>query len=372
MAIDAHESPTQAVEMSPQVLAVKDIGRGEKFQTIMEGVFKIRALMNINMQMQPLQVPHNRPIRPEHSPAGQDLFDDDEQSEEEPLPEKVFTCAICLESSEDFDADWYECDTCTAQCCTTCLTKYLQVKTGESKPLCCPDPSCDGQIPEDVAGQLVGAERLDKHKKHIRMKEDPDLRECPHCGVLNSGSADDPDMVCSSCSGAFCFLHDVQHAGKACSKRAKAGCGLRSSMYISMHSTKCPGCKTPIQRSDGCPHMTCTLCKTEFCYFCGKATPPGMVGSDHRRAWRFQCNSAMMWKRRAKDVGIGAGVAVAAPVAAGLVVAAAGLAIGASPVLVPAVLIRKRRKRRAREKAREEVNAAWRAAAEQRRRRRLS
>lgn len=34
-------------------------------------------------------------------------------------------------------------------------------------------------------------------------------------------------------------------------------------------SRKCPGCLVSINKVIGCDHITCTFCKTEFCYFCG-------------------------------------------------------------------------------------------------------
>lgn len=31
----------------------------------------------------------------------------------------------------------------------------------------------------------------------------------------------------------------------------------------------CPSCTTRIHRIEGCPHMKCRICKTDFCYDCG-------------------------------------------------------------------------------------------------------
>lgn len=41
--------------------------------------------------------------------------------------------------------------------------------------------------------------------------------------------------------------------------------------FIETISKKCPQCKTPIERTMGCNHMTCPICHYEFCYVCGEA-----------------------------------------------------------------------------------------------------
>ena len=44
-----------------------------------------------------------------------------------------------------------------------------------------------------------------------------------------------------------------------------------SILFIDETSKKCPGtCSSNIFKSDGCNHITCNRCRTEFCYTCGK------------------------------------------------------------------------------------------------------
>ncbi|KLU91100.1 hypothetical protein MAPG_09623 [Magnaporthiopsis poae ATCC 64411] len=38
---------------------------------------------------------------------------------------------------------------------------------------------------------------------------------------------------------------------------------------VSQTTKRCPGCRWPIEKNDGCSHMTCTMCSYEFCYSCG-------------------------------------------------------------------------------------------------------
>jgi hypothetical protein len=45
----------------------------------------------------------------------------------------------------------------------------------------------------------------------------------------------------------------------------------------------CPGCKVPIERSEGCNHLTCTRCHTHICWVCMKTFPKGQGVYDHMR-----------------------------------------------------------------------------------------
>ena len=39
--------------------------------------------------------------------------------------------------------------------------------------------------------------------------------------------------------------------------------------WIKKNTTRCPPpCNIPIEKNDGCDHMTCTQCKAEWCWLC--------------------------------------------------------------------------------------------------------
>ncbi|KAK3939289.1 hypothetical protein QBC46DRAFT_263708 [Diplogelasinospora grovesii] len=48
----------------------------------------------------------------------------------------------------------------------------------------------------------------------------------------------------------------------------------QSQLLVARTTKPCPGCGWAIEKNDGCSHMTCPLCKHEFCYLCL---------ADHRR-----------------------------------------------------------------------------------------
>lgn len=39
--------------------------------------------------------------------------------------------------------------------------------------------------------------------------------------------------------------------------------------YIRQHTSPCPTCSSPVQKTMGCNHMKCYQCNTHFCYLCG-------------------------------------------------------------------------------------------------------
>jgi ariadne-1 len=59
-----------------------------------------------------------------------------------------------------------------------------------------------------------------------------------------------------------------------------------SEIWVNLNTKPCPKCKVSIQKNQGCMHMTCSLCKHEFCWLCmgDHANHKAVTG-------RFLCNS---------------------------------------------------------------------------------
>ncbi|CAK1361270.1 E3 ubiquitin-protein ligase itt1 [Cercospora beticola] len=94
--------------------------------------------------------------------------------------------------------------------------------------------------------------------------------------VNTTNSQPDPTdrlSVCEKCQFAFCkvcymgwhgpFARCYPRDPNELSAEEKA-----SYDYIRLHTTPCPYCTAPVQKTMGCNHMSCFQCRTHFCYLC--------------------------------------------------------------------------------------------------------
>lgn len=98
----------------------------------------------------------------------------------------------------------------------------------------------------------------------------------PADGKTSSTTSADRLCICSnpSCTLAFCrvcysgwhgeFARCWPRNASELTEEEKA-----SYDYIRMHTSPCPECSTPVQKTMGCNHMICFQCQTHFCYLCG-------------------------------------------------------------------------------------------------------
>jgi len=112
----------------------------------------------------------------------------------------------------------------------------------------------------------------------------------PDCtGIMEASSMNAKKMTCPDCSNSICFRCRENWHGyftsceDALEEQFNFGTGVDRIIF-------CPTCRTKIQRTEGCNHMTCAFCRYEFCYFCGA---DASSGSSH---WApgMGCGATMM------------------------------------------------------------------------------
>jgi hypothetical protein len=121
-----------------------------------------------------------------------------------------------------------------------------------------------------VAGLVFGARlrkvtTIQKGRTNNRVS-----RTC--INLVCNGFLDD-NFKCAKCGVVFCKDCEEQKSDDhVCKSENVESLTLLNSM------TKCPGCKTHIEKSDGCMAMTCAVCKTNFWYNTGEKGAHGNHG----------------------------------------------------------------------------------------------
>lgn len=240
----------------------------------------------------------------------------------------IMECMICL-----FNADGVErIRCCNPQCmsyvCENCMYSYIDICVRENQSLKCPSPSCTGEYDyASVHGFVLDKQLLvfflnyitfrAKYIEHVDLQEkkteliqtireermkffnelpvaiakvarigfgprikkiqkqqfatiDQYTRPCMNLfcrGYLNK------DNVCSKCHSQLCVqCEEKMEKDHVCREEDIESVKMKNSFV------RCPKCKTPVERSSGCPSMTCTICNENFVYTTGQS---GGSGNSH-------------------------------------------------------------------------------------------
>lgn len=199
---------------------------------------------------------------------------------------------------------------CSHWFCNECWKAYLSAELQQGKvTVKCPAYDCDTPVDDVTFMGLVP----DKFLKFLTMRQEKtvevnsELKWCPgdKCNlVVKATSLRDtketkvevePVPISCQCGHRWCFAcQEEPHWPASCKEaaffrsqtetyekliRTKAG-GITS-----VNVKKCPHCHYPIEKHKGCPHMSCIMCKGEFCWAC--------LGNwaDHR--WGADCSKSV-------------------------------------------------------------------------------
>lgn len=198
-------------------------------------------------------------------------------------PLMVLTCRVCLE-----DKPIKPLPCCKKAVCEECLKIYLsaQVQLGQVE-IKCPITECFEFLEETTVVYNLTHEDSIKYKYFLELgRIDSSTKPCPQCKHFTTfkkkGHIPTPSrsesrykIQCPTCQFVWCFkCHSPWHEGVNCKEYKKGDKLLRHWASEIEHgqrnAQKCPKCKIHIQRTEGCDHMTCSQCNTNFCYRCGE------------------------------------------------------------------------------------------------------
>ncbi|TEA20413.1 putative E3 ubiquitin-protein ligase ariadne-2 [Colletotrichum sidae] len=166
--------------------------------------------------------------------------------------------------------------------CADCLSIMIQqATTDESKmpPRCCTQP-----IPGSIIQKILDREEQHAFLKAVQQFGTPwEARIfCPNtsCGeFVPPRSRIDPkhpfDVVCRKCRTRVCVM--CKRNAHAIGKDCPADWELEAVLKMGEKSgwRRCYKCRSLVELSQGCTHMTCR-CKAQFCYICGAIWDPSV------------------------------------------------------------------------------------------------
>uniref|UniRef100_A0A672H4J4 E3 ubiquitin-protein ligase RNF217 n=2 Tax=Salarias fasciatus TaxID=181472 RepID=A0A672H4J4_SALFA len=271
----------------------------------------------------------------------------------------VRSCRVCLEETAIASLSC-----CRKAVCDGCLKLYVssQVRMGKVY-ISCPIPECNGNLEEGVVIAHLAKENVAKYQYFLELSQlDSSTKPCPHCSHFTSLKAHNPNrsehkykIQCSNCQFVWCFkCHAPWHNGIKCRDYRKGDKLLRTWASViedgQRNAQKCPQCKIHIQRTEGCDHMTCAQCNTNFCYRCGERYRHLRFFGDHTSNLSvFGCKYRYLpdkpHLRRLVRGSVCATKVLIAPVVILLVVVLGALALVIGLVVFPVYYVFKRRKK---------------------------
>ena len=157
------------------------------------------------------------------------------------------------------------------------VTRYVTLKhkadlESDKNTIYCPRKWCQG------------AARSKKHRKpegfEVVESDDESDAEETKWEVKGFKAGEDLLSVCEDCSFAFCSrCYQGWHGEfKSCGPKRPDGELTEeekaSLEYLKLHTTPCPTCAAPAQKTHGCNHMICFKCNSHFCYLCSAWLEP--------------------------------------------------------------------------------------------------
>jgi hypothetical protein len=104
------------------------------------------------------------------------------------------------------------------------------------------------------------------------------------CNQIYKVTADARSFTCPECLTLTCTTCHSSHRGISCgdAKYLRSGGHEAFEKWKRENKVKeCPKCTAPIEKIDGCNHMTCSLCETHICWVCLKTFKTGNLCYDH-------------------------------------------------------------------------------------------
>jgi len=198
-------------------------------------------------------------------------------------------CPVCL---DDVPCNKTSALTCGHRVCSDCWSQYIihNSKAAACFRLTCPMSGCDVAATATRLLQIgVNPQHVNQLKKRsmkFRTKHfvnnHTELIECrgKDCLYTTQLLTDPEDLILEKkldikclCGHVHCIACSADgHSPSLCEVAEKwlikATSESENMQWILARTKKCTKCRVPIEKNQGCNHMTCRNCKHEFCWLC--------------------------------------------------------------------------------------------------------
>lgn len=136
----------------------------------------------------------------------------------------------------------------------------------------CPSMGCTSTIPLVELERVLPAKVMQRFNEtdsinEISKAKITGLRTCWKCGFKAIDENDSGPFVCPQCAELTCKQCSQQyHYNSICDFKQRMIEDRMSQAIVKA----CPSCGTRYIKVEGCNHMICPRCNTEFCYLCGE------------------------------------------------------------------------------------------------------
>ncbi|XP_037438744.1 probable E3 ubiquitin-protein ligase ARI5 [Triticum dicoccoides] len=192
------------------------------------------------------------------------------------------TCYICFDAHAPGEM---RSAGCAHFYCRGCWSGYVRAAVGDGArclSIRCPDMACSAAVVRDLVDEVADADDAKRYGEFLvrsYVEESKRIRWCPAPGCDRAVEFDGEkctvqlDAWCA-CGHGFCLAcGEEAHRPVACDTvrewLEKNRSDSETAQWVLANTKHCPECRRPIEKNQGCMHMTCSPpCKHQFCWLC--------------------------------------------------------------------------------------------------------
>ena len=185
----------------------------------------------------------------------------------------LIECKICGESYPE--KNFIKHDKCKESYCKDCWMNYIRGKidNGTVEKIACMNFKCESFLSKEFILSIIKDDtnlvlKYDKFIQRLEILNAPNKKFCPYpsCESFAEESKKSKIVKCKN-GHKFCFLCLKNHE-----ENEKCDEEMDKDFKIWMKNRivkRCPKCRLWTEKNEGCNHMTCSQCKTQWCWLCG-------------------------------------------------------------------------------------------------------